>query len=131
MSSLVLLSRLDCAGAAGGRCWIVARSFVARSITRLLLLAFTNSRPWEWKQRAAFAIERAVNIIVGDQNIGSVGLLVHLAPLIPALVLPFHHQLLLNHKQRLSSRPSEPPGVLLEVGTRLRPGTLCGPATRL
>lgn len=44
MASLILFSRLDCAGAAGGRCWIVARSFVARSITRLLLLASTNSR---------------------------------------------------------------------------------------
>jgi len=131
MSSLILFLRLDCAGAAGGRrCWIDARSFVARSITCFLLLAFVNSRPWEWKQRAGFALEGAA-IIFDDYNIGSVSLLVHLAPLIPVLVLPFHYQLLLNHKQRLSSRPSKPPGVLLEVGTRLRPGTLCGPATRL
>jgi hypothetical protein len=104
---------------------------VARSITRLLLLAFTNSRPWEWKLGVGFAIQEAAHIIFDDCNIGSVGLLAHLAPLIPVLVLPFHYQLVLNHKQRLSSRPSEPPGVLLEVGTRLRPGTRCGPATRL
>ena len=90
MFSLILFSRLDCAGAAGGRCWIVARSFVARSITRLLLLAFTNSRPWEWKLGAGFAIQEAAHLILDDYNIGSVGLLAHLAPLIPVLVLPFY-----------------------------------------